>query len=101
MAQLRIRHLPVREGEQLIGVLTGCDLEHAERSGVPLEPGTALRVRESYVVPVSEPLESVLSRMADHHLDVARVQHNGKLAGIFTVSDACRQHAHCLRTHLA
>lgn len=104
MVQFRIRHLPVREGERLVGVLCARDLECAERFGVSLEPGTALTVRDLclpggfYVVPASEPLETVLRHMAEQHLEVALVLRDGRLAGIFTVTDACRQYAHCLQS---
>lgn len=105
MRQFGIRHLPVREGERLLGVVCARDLECAERfGGISLDPGTALTVRDLClpgrfsVVPASEPLETVLRHMAEQHLEVVLVLRDGRLAGIFTVTDACRQYAHCLQS---
>ena len=54
--------------------------------------------RPAYVVKLSEPLDRVLLHMADQGVDAALVVKDGKLAGIFTVSDACQQFGKLLRT---
>jgi acetoin utilization protein AcuB len=42
-------------------------------------------------------LDEVLAHMAEHQLGSAIVTRHGKLAGIFTVTDACRHFAEYLR----
>jgi len=97
MAEHGIRHLPVtREGE-LVGVLGDRDVALLEsRSDVPPSIRDAC-VLDAYVVDVTEPLDRVLSTMAERHLDATLVVRNHKLAGIFTASDACRAFAEFLR----
>ena len=53
---------------------------------------------ELYVVDLGEPLDRVLSRMAERHIGSALVTRHGKLAGILTVTDVCRQFAGHLRS---
>jgi CBS domain-containing protein len=52
---------------------------------------------DTYTVDLSERLDSVLHRMAEHHLDSVIVTRKGKLAGIFTHVDACAAFAEFLR----
>jgi acetoin utilization protein AcuB len=103
MAQFRVRHLPVREGERIVGLVTQWSLAQAERCGLDLSPGSALRVRDIcshdiHVVGPQEPLAEVLRRMAERHCDAALVVRDGRLVGIYTVTDACRQYAESLQT---
>lgn len=95
MARHAIRHLPVMERSKLVCFLTEKELQReVEEDG---------RVRDvcqtkAYVVGLSEPLDRVLAYMAEHHLDCVFVVKDGKLAGIFTVSDVCRRFAALLRS---
>ena len=95
MAQHAIRHLPVVEQSKLVSFLSEKELQR--------ELDEDCRVRDvcqtrAYVVGLSEPLDRVLAYMAEHHLDCAFVVKDGKLAGIFTVSDVCRRFAALLRS---
>ena len=95
MAERDIRHLPVTEDGMLVGVLADRDLELVMGSAASPEQRASLTVRDAcaldaYVVETSEPLDRVLLTMARHHIGSALVVKNGKLAGIFTVTDACR-----------
>jgi acetoin utilization protein AcuB len=101
MQQLKVRHLPVRDGDKVMGVVTEQILQMAEACGKDLS-GSGLKVRELctknvLLVAPEEPLESVLRRMADRHVEVALVLRQGHLAGIFTTTDACRRYADGLR----
>ncbi len=95
MARHAIRHLPVMEESKLV-----CFLSEKELQREIAEDG---RVRDvcqtkAHVVGLSEPLDRVLAYMAEHHLDCVFVVKDGKLAGIFTVSDVCRRFAALLRS---
>jgi len=98
MAEHGIRHLPVTEKGALVSVLREREAQVAVASG-----SGKLRVRDAcetgpYVVGLSEPLDRVLMHMAEHRLDSVLVAKDGKLAGIFTVSDACRHFGKLLRS---
>jgi acetoin utilization protein AcuB len=95
MADRSIRHLPVTDGDELVGLVTERDiglvqhaLREAHRGSVPLLVCDAC-VQDAYVVDLSAPLDRVLAEMAERHIGSALVVKRGKLAGIFTSSDAC------------
>jgi len=94
MREHGIRHLPVKEGDSLLGIVTDRDIGLVEsvvrQSGD--SPPLAVRdvgIREAYVVELTEPLDRVLIQMADRHIDSALVVKRGRLVGIFTATDAC------------
>lgn len=98
MREHSIRHLPVVEAGDLVSVLRERELQRATGSS-----DAGLRVRDvcepgPYVVELFEPLDRVLHHMAEHRLDSVLVTKDGKLAGIFTVSDACRHFGKLLRS---
>jgi acetoin utilization protein AcuB len=97
-----IRHLPVKDGERLVGVITDRDLKRALDPSVGMPPENELVVRDvavfdAYVVDLGERLDKVLERMAQEHIGCALVTRQGKLAGIFTNTDACQAFADYLR----
>jgi CBS domain-containing protein len=101
MASHHVRHLPVKKGTSLIGVVSERDVQLALD---PLQgkgdPG--LRVRDVasldlYVVDLSTPLDEVLAHMARLHVGCALVRKGTKLVGVFTTSDACRLFGEYLR----
>jgi acetoin utilization protein AcuB len=103
MEQHRIRHLPVIRGDRLAGVVSDNDIRLA--SGPALTPATSgtLRVgdvigHEAYVVELTEPLDVVALHMARERIEAALVVKAGRLVGIFTMSDACRELGEMLRT---
>jgi acetoin utilization protein AcuB len=102
MAEHGIRHLPVTDGEKLLGVVSDRDLERAlsaDADGQPdedLSVGDALE-EEAFIVDVTETLDNVLLAMFRRRLGSALVLDAGTLAGIFTCSDACRLFAEYLR----
>jgi CBS domain-containing protein len=66
MVRHQVRHLPVKEGATLVGVLTDRDLKRALDPDLGLPARDELFVRdvfepEAYVVDSSEPLDHVLS----------------------------------------
>ena len=98
MLEKDIRHLPVMEGERIVGVLSGRDVER-EMARPDGDTATVRRVDtgEPYVVDMHVRLDNVLLHMAAKHQAAALVFKGGRLAGIFTVSDACRELGRLLR----
>lgn len=90
-----VRHLPVKDKDRLVGVLTDRDLKRALDPDLGLPPKDELFVRDvfvpdAYTVDTGEPLDRVLEEMAARHLGSVLVTSHGRLAGIFTTTDACR-----------
>jgi acetoin utilization protein AcuB len=103
MVRHQVRHLPVKDGSVLVGVLTDRDLKRALDPDLGLPPKNELFVRdvfepEAYVVDSSEPLDRVLDDMATRHIGSALVTKHGHLVGIFTATDACRVFCRHLRS---
>lgn len=102
MAEHDIRHLPVKENGKIVSVISDRDIRLALHSGSHRDKDS-LRVRdvcvhETYIVELNERLDSVLLHMARYHIGSALVVKNGKLAGIFTTTDACRCYGEYLRS---
>ena len=92
----QIHHLPVMSEGKLVSVVTNHDIQLA-RQGPADARVRDICVRKTYVVELSEPLDRVLQQMAERHLGSALVVKDGKLVGIFTISDACRAFCELLR----
>jgi CBS domain-containing protein len=102
MVEHQIRHLPVMQERSLVGVLSDRDLKRALDPTLGLPPEDELFVRDAYVsdpyvVDSSTALDVVLEHMAAHHVGSALVTSHGRLAGIFTATDACRLYCDHLR----
>jgi acetoin utilization protein AcuB len=95
MQEHGIRHLPVKDGGELVGVVSERDLrvviatrdDLAANAGITV--GTVCRM-QPYVVDISEPLALALREMAVRHISSALVVKQGKLVGILTATDACK-----------
>lgn len=104
LAEHDIRHLPVTDGGEIVGVVTQRDIGLAidPEGDNPFDPD--LRVRtvfmpDAYVVPPEIPLDQVVDEMARRRIGSALVAREGKLLGIFTATDACRLYGETLRRH--
>ncbi len=101
MVDHEIRHLVVTEGGELVGMVSDRDIAFA--SNAPAESlRDQLRVRdvcslEVYAVESDTPLDRVLVEMAERRIGSAVVTDGGKIAGLFTATDACRVFAQFLR----
>jgi len=94
-----IHHLPVTEDGDLGGMISSRDIQLMIARQ---DAGDGLTVRDVmtqdvYTVDLSERLDSVLHRMAEHQLRAVVVTRKGKLVGIFTQIDACGKFAEFLR----
>jgi CBS domain-containing protein len=102
MVEHRVRHLPVLRGHTLVGILTDRDLKRALDPDLGLPAKDELFVRdvylpEPYAVDSGAPMDAVLEHMAAHHVGSVLVTKRGRLAGIFTATDACRLYCGHLR----
>jgi CBS domain-containing protein len=102
MVEHRFRHLPVMHGRALVGVLSDRDIKRALNPALGLPPEEELFVRDvyvsdPYVVDSRTPLDDVLDYMSAHQVGSALITMHGRLAGIFTATDACRLYCDHLR----
>jgi acetoin utilization protein AcuB len=98
MLEHHIRHLPVVHHHDLVGLISDRDLKLMLGPEFdypdPRELTVAdVMVEAPYVVDLDTPLRTVLRHMADAHIGTALITKSGRLAGIFTATDACRHFA--------
>lgn len=89
MRHAQIRHLPVLEGAQLVGLLSDRDVRLVEA----LDKSNQMLVSdamtpEPYVVDADEDLSAVVSAMATRKIGSAIVTDKRRVVGIFTTTDA-------------
>lgn len=89
-----IRHLPVTDGEELIGIVSRRELEVSqavcETTNYCPTVG-ALCVSDPFTVLEEAPVSGVVNEFVVRKLDCALVvDEEGNFRGIFTVTDACR-----------
>ncbi len=98
MVSHRIHHLPVMEAGAPVGAISYRDLMRVRGQSSAGEVPTVedVPLEDACVVDLSEPLDRVLSHMAKERLSAALVVKGGRLAGIFTLTDAYR----CFAEHL-
>jgi acetoin utilization protein AcuB len=102
MREHGVRHVPVEENGSLVGIATHRDLALLVNRALDDRSRARIRVRQicvrdPYVVDLNEPLDSVVCEMAARHLGSALVTREDRLAGIFTVTDACEVLGEILR----
>jgi acetoin utilization protein AcuB len=100
MNKHRIRHLPVLEGGQLVGILSQRDLYFVE--SLDASSPSEVKVEEAMTQEVFEvdkgaTLVSVIATMVQHKHGCAVVTEGGKVAGVFSTIDALRVLLHTLR----
>lgn len=90
-----IRHIPVQDKGRVVGIVSERDLRRLVNPSLPRVDKGRIKARDVmvsrvYVVETSTPLAQVLAEMAERRIGSTVVVRNGKLAGIFSVTDACR-----------
>lgn len=96
MERHNIRHLPVKDQGQLVGVITDRDMKlvlgpHLDLPAIHPVLIKHACIHEVYTVDVNTPLDVVVAGMAELRIGSAVVTKDGRLAGIFTTVDIC----HC------
>ncbi len=87
-----VRHLPVYHGGKLVGVLTDRDVKLATSfKGSEDMLVDDVMTPDPYAVAPDAPIDRVAIEMSEHKYGCAIIQQtNGKVVGIFTVTDALR-----------
>ena len=86
-----IRHLPVLERGELVGIVTARDLQILEcfqQIDQLATPVRAAMTRDPFTVAEDTPLEDVVHAMALHKHGSALVMRGSRVVGIFTAIDA-------------
>jgi len=97
MLEHEINHLPVKQDGKLTGVISAHDIKQAkETKGECKQIVKDVCILNVYKVDMDEPLDNVVSHMANYHIGSALVMKEDRLAGVFTVNDAC----HCFVDYL-
>jgi len=102
MDRHNVRHLPVTDRHELVGLVSDRDLRSVMARPAGCKGAGDLTVKDvtipdPYVVDLNEPLGNVLLTMAARHIGSALVTRKGRLAGVFTAVDACRCFGEYLR----
>ncbi len=102
MKEHDISHLPVKQNGNLVGVIAHYDIEQARANFEDTNKINDMTVADicvlnAYMVGLDEPLDNVVLHMANYHIGSVLVMRNDRLAGVFTVNDACRCFADFLR----
>jgi acetoin utilization protein AcuB len=100
MRQYQIRHLPVLDGGNLVGVVTQRDLfllESVGEANVENSRVDEVMTEHPFIVTSDAALDEVLDIMADHKYGSVIVMGHAGVDGIFTAADACRVFAEMLR----
>ncbi|MFO0597961.1 MAG: CBS domain-containing protein [Myxococcaceae bacterium] len=91
MKDNHIRHVPICEGDKIVGMVTDGDLHRAQAiSGVD-SGKTAMRdvmAIKPYTVSPDAPVDEVVREMATRKFGSAVVVDNGHVVGVFTTVDA-------------
>src|SRR5579885_1053973 len=99
MRSYRIRHLPVQDGGELIGVVSDRDVALAASFNGKGELTVAdVMMPDPYTVEPAAPLDEVVAQMAEHKYGCALVRKpGGKVIGIFTAIDGLRYLAQLIK----
>ncbi|MFT4585094.1 MAG: acetoin utilization protein AcuB [Gammaproteobacteria bacterium] len=96
MLQRKIHHLPVMENNELRGLVSdrdiklilGPEFDYPDPKELTVEDAM---VDDPYVVDSETSVIAVLDELARRHIGAALVTKKGRLVGIFSTSDACRE----------
>jgi acetoin utilization protein AcuB len=95
----RVRHLPVLHGQQLLGLVSERDLfllETLRSVDAAKEPVSEAMTEHPFTVAPDAPVREVVREMREKRYGSVIVLDGGRVAGIFTRSDALRALEECL-----
>ena len=101
MSELGVRHLPVMNQGEIVGIISDRDIKLASGiEGIDADKFPVIDVcaGNPYRVEPDTSLRDVANTMASKHYGSAIVVQNGKVVGIFTTVDACRALAEIIET---
>ena len=95
MLEHHVHHLPVTADGELRGIVSDRDIKLLLSPELGSPDPKELVVEDAYVadgfcVDLEAPLAEVVTAMAERHIGAALVTRHGRIAGIFTATDACR-----------
>ncbi|MBL8684583.1 MAG: CBS domain-containing protein [Myxococcales bacterium] len=103
MTENKIRHLPVVNGDSLVGILTDRDIalisSIAGTDPHKLQASDAMTPKP-YTTSPKTPIDEVVTTMAEQKIGSVVVMDNAHVVGIFTAVDALGAFAHLLQTRL-
>lgn len=89
MEENGIRHVPIVDKECPVGIVSDRDTRLVQRlAGADLLTARDIMVREPFVVAPQDALEDVALAMGRQRIGSAIVTEGGRIAGIFTLTDA-------------
>lgn len=94
--QYGVNHLPVKEGDKPVGVISRAELDRSNLKDSDNVKAGDTCSRAILVVERDKPLKEVLNEIATQHLECVLVKSHSGLEGIYTVSDACHGYADLL-----
>ncbi len=92
MMKYGIRHLPVRRGGAVVGILTDRDINYVLSQETSTAEEILIKdsyIEDPYIVEPNVSVRKIARTMADERFGCAIVAENEKLLGIFTTVDAC------------
>ena len=94
MKEHDIRHIPIKQGEQVVGIVSDRDLRWMRSPALLLPdpeeiPVAHVQINNPYAVEITTLFNEVLQEMAERKIGAAVVVKSGELAGIVTVTDVC------------
>lgn len=100
MRQYRVRHLPVKKGATLVGIISDRSVKSALGSaGENVLTAEDIMIPDPFSVAPQTNLDEVVAAMAEEKYGCALIRDDdGKLVGIFTTVDACRALRQVLET---
>ena len=98
MLEHKVRHLPVTHGHELKGLVTDRDIKLLLGPEIGSPDPKELTVEDAYIqdcylVDMDRPLREVLRTMVQRHIGSAVITSHGRLAGIFTATNAFKAFA--------
>ena len=92
MQKNRIRHVPVVKGGEAVGIISDKDVNFVSYAGFATElVASDVMSSDVYSVTPETPLATMVSHMARKKINSALIHdENGKIAGIFTSTDALK-----------